>query len=487
MARPGRTQKQTAELYKGNLGYYARFHLWRGARLLVSLLAIAATIAGIWLFSRWGRQTFFNPGRISSSHASIADKCSACHDKSLLGDSGLTARKFTVLTKQRFHNGIAFAPIDRKCEVCHKLHAFHEANVVQNRSCSACHQEHAGSRALRLVASANCISCHGQPSVMAAAAEKGMQLPRDAFHRHPFPPQQVVFKLPRPPRGFTQTFTSFWNDHPEFQLDREKVRDPDVLRFNHQRHFAADIPPLNGHRLACNDCHKPDPNGRYYQRITFANDCQTCHSLQFDRRNPELKLPHGDVRLVRTFLRTLPAQYADYARLKQGRRTDREVQNFVAQQINQLRRDYGSGLELEQAVFFTTDPYKPERRMGARTRANFAGCAYCHEVKLDTAGIPVVTKPILIDRWMPRANFNHAKHQIDPATQNPLDCNSCHHAARSRETSDILMPVKANCVICHSPKGKAVSECMTCHVYHAPPSAQVAVTASIAEPTSGAR
>ena len=475
MARPRRTQKETAELYKGNLSYYARFHLWRRGRLIVSLLAIAATVAGIWLFSRHGRETFFNPGKISGSHSSIAGKCSACHDQSLLSGSGLTAQRFTALTKERFQNGVAFGPIDRKCESCHKLHAFHEANVVQNRSCSACHQEHRGTQALRLVKSSNCIACHDNASVMTAASEKGMQIPKEAFaRRHPHPPRQIVFDLPRPPRGFTEPFASFWTNHPEFQLQREKARDPDVLRFNHQRHFAADIPPLDGHRLACNDCHKPEPNGRYYQRITFVADCQACHSLQFDRRNPELKLPHGDVQLVRTFLRSLPAQYADYARLKQGKRTDREVQKFVAQQINQLRRDYGSGPELEEAVFFTTDPYKPGRGMGVGTRANFAGCAYCHEVKRGENGIPVVTKPILVDRWLARANFNHVKHQVDPATQGPLDCNVCHHTAQSRETSDILMPVKANCVTCHSPKGKAVSECMTCHIFHAPPAAQVA-------------
>ena len=39
----------------------------------------------------------------------------------------------------------------------------------------------------------------------------------------------------------------------------------------------------------------------------------------------------------------------------------------------------------------------------------------------------------------------------------------------SRETSDLLMPAKADCVTCHSPKGKVVSECITCHGYHARP------------------
>ena len=81
-------------------------------------------------------------------------------------------------------------------------------------------------------------------------------------------------------------------------------------------------------------------------------------------------------------------------------------------------------------------------------------------------------KPILVDRWMPQANFNHAKHQIDPSTQKPLDCNICHQATQSRETSDVLMPAKANCVMCHSPQGKVVAECITCHTYHAPIAAQ---------------
>ena len=474
MARPGRTQKQTAERYQGNLRYYAKFHLWRNARLIVSLFAIIASIVGIWLFSRLGRETFFNPGKISSSHSSIANKCSACHDKSLVSGSQFTPRQFSAATRERFREGVAFAPIDRKCETCHKLHGFHEANVVENRSCSVCHQEHRGSKSLRLVTSSNCASCHANSSVMTAAAEKGMQLPQDAFHRHPHPTQQIVLELPRPRDGFTRTFPSFWNGHPEFQLKRENVPDPDSLRFNHQRHFAADIPPLNGHRLVCIDCHKPEPGGRFYQRISFANDCQSCHALQFDRRNPELTLPHGNVQLVRTFLRTLPAQYSDYARLKKigG---DRDVRNFVATQIDQLRRDFGSGEELERAIFFTANPYKPERQLGAGTRANFAGCAYCHQVKMSPDGLPAVTKPVLVDRWIPRANFNHAKHQVDPATQNPLDCNLCHQAAQSRETSDVLMPVKATCVTCHSPQGKAVSECMTCHTYHAPPAAQLPV------------
>jgi hypothetical protein len=468
MPKPGRSQKQIAERYKGNLGYYNRLHPWRRWRLIVSLATIVAGLVSIWLFQKGGRETFFNPGKISTSHASFADDCAKCHDKSLLGRGVLTPAKFNAVVRERFATGVAFDPIDRKCETCHTQHTFHEANVVENKSCSACHQEHQGTSALRLVASSQCASCHNNSAAMEAAAQKGMQLSPAAFHRHPHPPQQMTFELPRPPRGYTQVFSSFWNGHPEFQLTVAKQPDPDVLRFNHQRHFSADIPAVKGQKLDCNYCHKPNPDGRFYQRISFALNCQACHSLQFDVKNPELKIPHGDVALARTFLRTLPAQYADYARLRKGIIGESETRAFVAQQIKQLRDQFHTGDELERAVFFTTDPYKPQRQMAAAARASFTGCAFCHEVKQIGNTGPAVTKPILIDRWMAQSDFNHAKHAS-------VKCDDCHRARQSRETSDVLMPAKANCVTCHSPQGKVVAECITCHTYHAPPTAQTMV------------
>jgi len=83
MAAPRRTQKQIAERYKGNLGYYKKLHPWRRARLWASLVAIFAGIAGIILFQIRGRETFFNAGEISQPHASFAADCAKCHDQSL--------------------------------------------------------------------------------------------------------------------------------------------------------------------------------------------------------------------------------------------------------------------------------------------------------------------------------------------------------------------------------------------------------------------
>lgn len=475
MATPGRTQKQIAERYKGNLGYYKRKHPWRVARFIVSFLALAGGLATIIayqnrIFRKQASEEFFSSGRISSHHAKYEQDCAQCHDKNAAMGNELTFAKFKSVLKDRFHHGIDFKSIDLRCEACHeknppfgtkKEYDLHEPNVVENRACSICHQEHLGPGPMKKVADVQCASCHSDRAIMEASAKKGATLPRDVFHLRPQQPQQNIFERPRPAMGYTQVFSSFSREHPEFQLIREKAPDPDTLRFNHARHFASDIPPVKGQKLDCNYCHKPDPQGRFYERINFEANCQACHALQFDERNPRLHLPHGDVNLVRTFLRTLPAQYAELART-QNEKAPRynDVKTFIAQQMNGLRRQFGSDAAFENAVFLETDPYKKED--AAPTKANFSGCAHCHAVKME-GRIPVVTKPILVDRWMPQANFNHAKHAS-------VSCDECHTQARqSKETSQVLMPDKAKCVACHSPETKKVSsDCITCHTYHAP-------------------
>jgi uncharacterized paraquat-inducible protein A len=92
------------------------------------------------------------------------------------------------------------------------------------------------------------------------------------------------------------------------------------------------------------------------------------------------------------------------------------------------------------------------------TRALFPGCAYCHAVKT-ASGSPKITQPVIMERWLAQAKFNHAKHAN-------LACAQCHDAVHSRDTADILLPAKATCVVCHSPRGGVVDTCATCHTYH---------------------
>jgi hypothetical protein len=245
----------------------------------------------------------------------------------------------------------------------------------------------------------------------------------------------------------------------------ERIKDPNPLRFNHQLHLTSpNIAPLKGRKLECADCHKPDAAGIFHLKISYAEDCQSCHSLQFDVNNPDLTVPHGNAGHVRAFLRSLPAQYADLAAKREGITGQRERDAFVQQQLAQLRPQYASGEELEQRMFFgdaRTAPVAKIAEQGDRGPAKFPGCAYCHVVKASDSGVPEVSPPFMFDRWLIRGQFDHGKHF-------KVTCTQCHDAEHSRETSDVLLPTKASCAECHSPQGGVADGCSTCHSYHSP-------------------
>src|SRR2546423_6573149 len=117
MATPGRTQKQIAERYKGNLGYYKRKHPWRVARFIVSFLALAGGLAAIIayqnrIFRRQASEEFFSSGKISSHHATLEEGCAGCHRQIATNSrSDLTAAKFKSTIRERFHHGIDFSLI----------------------------------------------------------------------------------------------------------------------------------------------------------------------------------------------------------------------------------------------------------------------------------------------------------------------------------------------------------------------------------------
>ena len=462
----------------------------RAKRKLLTLCVVALT-AGILLVGLCGpfRSKFVNPGKLSSQHSTATfaklagahqtdnETCVACHGSAHAGPHGLVKAAFNATPGPFQVRSLAATglpgmnAIDRNCEQCHLAHSFHEPNVARAHSCSACHREHQGSGLMAKPTDANCLSCHANAQVMQASVGLGKKLSPAAFDYRPTQ-GRVLFKAPRPEAGYTELIHSFATDHPEFQVLAAKLKDPDKLKFNHALHLSSgNVPQLNGHKLDCADCHKPDAAGVYYLKISYDENCQACHSLQFDVNNPGLRVPHGNAEHVRAFLRSLPEQYSEFGATQKGITRQADLQNFVQTQMTQIRERYGSGEELERRIFFSdahTGPAMQVAGTDALGAARFPGCAYCHEVTPSENSTPIVSQPFLPDRWLIRGQFDHSKHF-------KVSCTQCHDALHSRDTADVLLPTKQTCVECHSPKGGVESSCSTCHSYHTPQKQTVAL------------
>jgi hypothetical protein len=71
----------------------------------------------------------------------------------------------------------------------------------------------------------------------------------------------------------------------------------------------------------------------------------------------------------------------------------------------------------------------------------------------------------LTTKWMPHAQFDHARHSEEK-------CTSCHQdATESDSSNDILLPRIARCRECHggvAAAAKVSSDCVMCHTFHTP-------------------
>ena len=438
--------------------------VWRG-RVPLAVIAVSCAALLILLGNPPWRNRFISPGEISNAHSGAAfaalamtnhlnQSCGACH---VAGNSGPNGMLHAALHAKpgiwdlkrlaRTEQQPEMTVIEESCLKCHAGKSFHQADAAII-SCSFCHVEHKG-KMMATTTDENCSFCHGQP-VKALHGRMENEVTRFLIKPTPDSSSEVS-------AGFIHHFA---DDHPQFRLLAEKWRDPDTLKFNHALHLTGSIIPKlpGGEKLDCAFCHQPDAAGAFMKPVAFEKNCRVCHSLQFDPETPQLQLPHGSAEFVTAFLRSLPKQYADLA----AKENQPDANGFVSKKLDAVRTLFGSGTELERRVFVSTATFGPEMQIGTLsggTRALFPGCALCHEVKNSNAGLPQITKPMLMERWLPQAKFDHAKHVN-------ISCAQCHDAIHSKDTADILLPAKESCVTCHSPRGGVVDTCATCHTYH---------------------
>lgn len=450
----------------------------RSRRGLFNRAAVAASV-GLLLIGLSGsrRDSFVNPSALSRQHSGAdfahfaassggGQGCVLCHSEAN-GDLGKLAMAALASSRGSLSFGAIagshpkdFSRMDHSCVVCHMAQSFHQADVAKDTACSVCHMEHQGPDSMAQVSTRGCIDCHGSPREMGLARDRSLALPAAMFTREASP-GRMVHEEARPAGGLTEVITSFAVDHPEFRVLRDKSPDPNTLRFNHKLHLmGSDIPLVNGRRLECADCHRPDATGAYMAKVSFEQSCRTCHGLEFDAETPGMRLPHGDPAFARNYLRSLPVQYADYATRVLGLPGGSATDSYVRKHVESLRRRVHTGEELERRIFMGNG--LTGHGQGSAERASLSSCALCHEVAWRDNSAPRVTAPAAPDRWLPGASFNHSSHAT-------MACSECHAAAASELTSDVILPTQASCVRCHSPKGGAVDSCTSCHVYHNPP------------------
>ena len=352
---------------------------------------------------------------------------------------------------------------DAACLSCHRdlnEHvdlSLHSVETFAGQRCASCHREHNEPARISRLDPGLCVDCHGDADVWKNTEGNG--------------PQAVT--------GFTAS------THPEFRLALMQPQGPGAahgwavnrlaggatelnetsnLKFTHKVHLDPEKvqQQTTGEALACNSCHEPKDDGQHFVPITMDAHCRSCHSLSFDVFEPELELPHGDLRAA------IVAMEAHFIReftdplLRRQRAADKPRR--VPGKRESAASCQGNGLDCGRA-----EALKEAQYQFAET-----GCITCHVV-MDTGAKDIndrwFVQPVRVTRdWYPQSVFDHSSHLSQTWDEPGEVCESCHAATESDESADILIPGQENCLACHagdSGRGVAV-DCVSCHAFHSP-------------------
>jgi cytochrome c551/c552 len=373
--------------------------------------------------------TSWNPGELDAAHQFFGADCKRCHEHAFL-----TVR-------------------DKACTSCHvktKAHAdpsrFNIPELGDAR-CGTCHQDHNGTRGMVSTDQRLCADCHANLKVRTKNASQVVDI-SDFGTAHP----QFHVNLPGWSAGGEFT--------PKSMPWTTGLKENSGLKFNHEKHLKADglNTPKGRKTLTCANCHQPDAAGAAMQPIAFEKMCHECHQLGFDTLAPEREVPHAKIEAV---IYTLEEFYA--RRGLEGGYADARAPTIV-----QERRRPGSPPLSRQEQVEALAWARDRSREAARTLFTGKACVTCHTVTTPASGeaawkiAPVRVSGI----WYAQARFTHAKHQTKA-------CTDCHDdAAKSKISSDLLIPGIDNCRECHggaNARGKVASTCIACHDYHRSP------------------
>ena len=393
----------------------------------------------------------WNPGQLSSSHQPWANDCKVCHST-------------------------PFARVqDKDCVACHKKMGDHvnrktvTLSALHEVRCATCHRDHFGEFGLaqqnkRYVGS-SCAACHAD--IKSGFAQTKTENVRDFASGHPdfrvqvatgFAPDMLARVRPLAQTNVPATMQT-------------GLVESTSLKFPHDVHMATEgvRSPEGKVKMECASCHKPNAGGVGFQAVSMKNNCASCHSLKFEPAVSNREVPHGSVEHVLTTLR----EFYSYVSVS-GVPLDRRPDNSPVFIIRPGKAD----AQQQPIASFVRAPGDAKFRAVASATELFekTSCVVCHEVTRvpgpGVKGTPSqdmpqwkITPVTPRHAWMPKAEFDHGKHQA-------ARCTDCHAAAKSHKARDVLMPRIAQCRECHAGQepvvNKVTSDCGLCHGFHLP-------------------
>lgn len=409
----GRTRTAKALAQRIDLNYFKRPHPFRRWKLILSIAVPAAVLLWLGGNAAGGSKAPYSSGPVAASHQVFGNKCERCH----------------VTEARAFRAHVT----DNMCVSCHDAPA-HKLNQTFTPTCASCHLEHRGAIRLAATADRDCEQCH-----------------RDL--------NTTTGRL-----TVAKAVGAFDDAHPEFAAKRLGSKDPAVLKFNHEVHMKSDLRgPKGTMQLECATCHTPAvspasvPRSRPGRRslgeggptdnmaaVTYAKDCASCHPLFFDPLIDAVA-PHDTPESVHAMVTQSLRQFIAKSPAQIGRPDP--VRGRIPVNFPEQMRPVRNATEWIEARIANV-----ERLLWSKT------CAECHTIEARTP-LPRIVPTNVPAGWMPHARFDHAAHQM-------TSCTSCHAAATSRLTSDVLMPSIATCQQCHKPSRGAEARCFECHEYH---------------------
>jgi len=424
-----------------------RLWSWLGATLVLLLfLAIPALVFLDPQTAQWLRSSplpddsLWSSGPLAAAHhtSGIATDCHACHE--------------TPFVMVR----------DSACLDCHRRIQEHADLAIYpphdfaGERCASCHRDHNEPPMLVRRDKDLCVSCHRKPDSWLQPGRSQLASV-SAFTESGHPSFRLTLLTPQGPGG-----AHGWDaERVRRSSGAQELEERSNLKFNHEVHLNPEKVRTadDSAALECASCHTLKADREHFEPIAMDQHCRSCHTLTFDIFEPDLELPHGDLRAAIVAMESHFIREFTDPELRQQRAGSKPRR--VPNKRESAASCEGNGLDCGRA-----EALKEAEYQFANT-----GCITCHEV-LDTGLASVFDRwyvqPVrLSEDWYTQARFDHVSHLTLRGVEGDAVCETCHAASLSSRSQDILIPDQDNCLGCHAEqRGGIAVDCVGCHSFH---------------------